>query len=463
MQSRGRFLHAESAKEAQLDYARLTLADQGQTVQGIVERFEIEMLARRDFHEDFIEAAGSVTAAALQGIAGARVIDQNLADGMSGGGNEFLLRGEGPAVFRQAKIKLVYQRGGAQGVVRALPGKRLAGNGADFVVEEGNELGSRECLFRLWCAPRHWEQVSKKTRGGMTPFARSGRYIKRRTNIMKTLRYAAQAGTKFANQWRLEYLRYLEYSPMTGSQKRNPIARIAVLALCCAPGFASTLSWYTGNTENATTVGLSNGVFTFNSSQVQANVYDAFIVPADGWEVTSVFSNDELLPTTVVTQANWQIRSGVSSGNGGTLDSAGTSAATQTQVFSGSGYVIDTIEVNNLSVYLAPGEYWLSVAPVTTGTSDNPAIVPTTDANAVGLPAETGMGALTFDNFPLLPNDPLNYFPNPTAGGEPHDWSMGLYTSALVAAPEPSTLSFMAAALLLPCIWRLRRFRRVKQ
>jgi hypothetical protein len=234
------------------------------------------------------------------------------------------------------------------------------------------------------------------------------------------------------------------------------ISRFAVIvALCCAPGFAGTLSWYTGDPENTTAVGLTNEISTLFGN---VNVYDAFIVPAGGWQVTSVFSNDELFPGSVITDANWQIRSGLSNGNGGTLVASGTSPASLTQVFAGSNYFIDTVQVNNLSADLSPWEYWLSVAPVNTGDASNCCygIIPTNDANAVGLPVEHGTGTLTFDNYPSIG---LNYVEDPTSAGSPHDWSMGLFTSPLTATPEPSTLSLLGIGLLFPCIRRLRRAR----
>jgi hypothetical protein len=232
----------------------------------------------------------------------------------------------------------------------------------------------------------------------------------------------------------------------------RPLAALCALGL--APCFASSLAWYTGNPEDAlsATVGLTNEV---SSAHGQANVYDEFIVPAgSGWDVTSVFSDDSMLGTTVVTQANWQIRSGVSSGNGGTLIASGASAASQDQIYSGAGYVIDTIQVNNLSVDLAPGTYWLSVAPVITN-SDTAGTVPTNDAGAVGLPTENGMGVGTFDNYPSVG---LDYFADPTSGGSPHDWSMGLYATPLGATPEPSAFGLMAIGWL--AVWAAPRLRR---
>jgi len=237
-------------------------------------------------------------------------------------------------------------------------------------------------------------------------------------------------------------------------RSRTTIVRFALLAVLCGlPGFASTLDWYTGDPLHTTTVGLVNGVFTGG----QANVYDAFIVGAGGWTVTGVFSDDELLATTLVTLANWQIRSGVSSGNGGTLVASGTSAATQTQLFTIGTEAGDMIEVDNLSVSLAPGEYWLSVAPVTTGTGDVGSILPTADVNAVGQPSENGAGALTFDNYPAY-TPSLNYLANPTSGGAPHDWSMGLYASSASATPEPQSFLLLGGGFLALAVAAKRGF-----
>ena len=55
-----------------------------------------------------------------------------------------------------------------------------------------------------------------------------------------------------------------------------------------------------------------------------AATYDNFTVRGGDWHVTSLFTND--LMTFTPTSADWEIRSGVSEGNGGTLVDFGTAA-----------------------------------------------------------------------------------------------------------------------------------------
>jgi hypothetical protein len=110
---------------------------------------------------------------------------------------------------------------------------------------------------------------------------------------------------------------------------------LVVALLFGSPLFAGTVYWYNGNSDNVTE--LINEV---GGSSGTGLVYDDFIVGAGGVSITGLFSNDLVLtvpasgPDTnapgVVTQAGWEIRSGVSAGIGGTLVASGTGSATQT-------------------------------------------------------------------------------------------------------------------------------------
>ena len=102
----------------------------------------------------------------------------------------------------------------------------------------------------------------------------------------------------------------------------------------------SGILWYNGDFNNIN--GLANEV---NTLVADAHVYDNFIVPAGGFDITSVFSDD--LISTNVTGATWEIRSGVSAGNGGTLVASGsTSTPTVTATGrSGFGFTEYQVEV----------------------------------------------------------------------------------------------------------------------
>jgi hypothetical protein len=160
-----------------------------------------------------------------------------------------------------------------------------------------------------------------------------------------------------------------------------------VLAAVCTARADATL-WYNGDLP-------SSGGGTVNeqsSSFGVAFVYDNFTVtdPA-GWIVDRLWSNDAM-QITGISQASWNIRSGMSVGNGGTVVSSGIGFATQT-LTGRVNPVVDfaeyTIQISGLNIYLPPGTYWLSVAPLVgsdSGGVRKSYISRTSGANAVLLP-----------------------------------------------------------------------------
>jgi hypothetical protein len=204
-----------------------------------------------------------------------------------------------------------------------------------------------------------------------------------------------------------------------------------------APLNAGTVGWYNGNFDGVNGLANAWGGGTF----ADANVYEDFVVPSGGWTVTGLFSNN-LMNFSAVTQAVWEIRSGVSVGNGGTLIAGGTSAATQTPTGrSGFGFTEYTIEVDGLNVFLAPGTYWMTVAPVaSSGTAYNST---TSGAAAIGTPA--GNNGNSFFNWP---SNSVNFgAAADQMGGTPAnpDFSNGVVIGA-ASAPEPSTLGLVFGA-----------------
>ncbi|MBS1834763.1 MAG: hypothetical protein JST65_18740 [Acidobacteria bacterium] len=127
-----------------------------------------------------------------------------------------------------------------------------------------------------------------------------------------------------------------------------------LLAALAIPAFADVIGFYGGdfdpsgnNLTNATTA-------LINGSPTGISLYQAFVVPTGGWTVTELFSNNVMGFTPV--SAYWEIRSGVSSGNGGTLLYSGTDttpglAATGRSLFQFPEW---TVSVTGLSLALAP-------------------------------------------------------------------------------------------------------------
>jgi len=146
------------------------------------------------------------------------------------------------------------------------------------------------------------------------------------------------------------------------------------------------LLWYNGDFDNVN--GLANGQNTgFNAA-----VYDNFnVTDAGGWDITALFTNNLLTTAAGITTANWEIRTGVSEGNAGTLlFSALNAPATVTATGrSGFGLTEYTVKVTGLSVHLDPlpaGQfYWISVQPIGDG-SEVSYNSSTIGVNCVGTP-----------------------------------------------------------------------------
>ena len=145
----------------------------------------------------------------------------------------------------------------------------------------------------------------------------------------------------------------------------------------------------------------------------------------------SVFSNN--LENTNVTGATWEIRQGISEGNGGTLIASGT---TVTPVVtptgrSGFGFTEFMVEVTGLNVHLAPGTYWLNVT-VTGDLSGRSFDSTTVGANCVGTPCGNNQNAFFDSNF-------FGVVFGPTSDqGQPTDFSMGITTGGGGGSPTPT-------------------------
>ena len=194
----------------------------------------------------------------------------------------------------------------------------------------------------------------------------------------------------------------------------------------CTPGPL----WYNGDYNGIN--GLANEMNTTLGSGEFASVYDDFIVPSGpAWTVTSVFSDN--LSSTNVTGATWEIRQGVSSGNGGTLIATGmtmTPVVTPTGR-SGMGFTEYMVEVTGLNVNLPSGTYWLNVTPIgdLTGRSFDSN---TSGANCVGTPCGNDMNAFFNSNF-FDAN-----FQSTSEQGQPTDFSMGVNGCTGSPTPTPS-------------------------
>lgn len=189
--------------------------------------------------------------------------------------------------------------------------------------------------------------------------------------------------------------------------------------------------WYNGDWNSVD--GVAN---ERNTLSPDAAIYDNFIVPAPGWRITAVFSNNvSNLPS--IAGADWEIRSGISPGNGGTLIASGTGVPASWTPTGRSQFGFNEYQVfvGGLNLTLAPGEYWLMVRPVGTG-SNRSWVTTTSGANGVN-------ALIDGDAFFNSSYFGMNFVKD--VGGN-YDFSMGLEG---VVVPEPATLGLAAAGLLL--------------
>jgi hypothetical protein len=191
----------------------------------------------------------------------------------------------------------------------------------------------------------------------------------------------------------------------------------------CTPGAL----WYNGdyNGFNA----LANEDNTSLGEGAFASVYDDFNVPSGGWTLTSVFSDN--FENTNVTGATWEIRQGISEGNGGTLIASGMTMTPVVTLIECIEFCEYRIEVIGLNVSLAEGHYWLNVTPIgdLTGRSFDSN---TSGANCVGTPCGNNQNAFFDSNF-FVAN-----FTSTSNYGNPYDFSMGVNGTTGCGTPSPT-------------------------
>jgi hypothetical protein len=225
--------------------------------------------------------------------------------------------------------------------------------------------------------------------------------------------------------------------------KYNVTARAALVALALTAAFVLNTTaiaqappgslWYNGDFDGVN--GLAN---ERNTLITQAAVYDDFNVTAPlGWNVTAVFSDN--LEDTVITGADWEIRTGLSNGNAGTLIASGT---TNTPVVtptgrSGFGFTEYMVEVTGLNIFLpmlpSGQHYWLNVTPVGNGTGRSFNST-TSGTNCVGTPCGNDQNAF-FNS---------SYVGNFFTGPGPYDFSNGVIGNVI---PEPATVALLTCGV----------------
>jgi hypothetical protein len=185
---------------------------------------------------------------------------------------------------------------------------------------------------------------------------------------------------------------------------------------------------------------LASQVNGFPGGFADARTYDNFSLSSTT-TIDSVFGNFVEFGTIHAPKLSWEIRSGVSVGNGGTLLFSGDDFATATA--NGSAF---TYSANITPVTLAAGNYFLSIAA--DGGDANIYVGKTTGTNGVGGPLNDDNSFLSVPSFGLNFGKASDQF-----NGNSSDFSFGLTGSTV---PEPASL----AVLGLGAIALLRRRRK---
>jgi hypothetical protein len=204
------------------------------------------------------------------------------------------------------------------------------------------------------------------------------------------------------------------------------------------PSHADTL-WYNGDYDER--VGLLN--FINPSITYDCIVYDDFLVPeGQSWIVNSVWSNNRVNESALneIQFAWWEIRSGVSEANGGTVVASGEKEVTVTAT--GNPYEY-TVEIMGLDFILSNGLYWLSVTPKY---ADNnfTYITPTSGTNAIGTPAGNNDNSFVNSEY-FSVNFTAAHTVYASYGYEynPVDFSMGIGGTREQATPVPEPMTFL--------------------
>jgi hypothetical protein len=229
-------------------------------------------------------------------------------------------------------------------------------------------------------------------------------------------------------------------------------------AVFASPCSAAPILWYNGDPAYNYSFGFPGASNEYYSTAIRMQAYDNFIVPSgQTWTVQGLFARHAIISgvnLTNLTQAKWEIRSGLSSGNPGTLIASGISSVTVTNngVIPSSSFTEYLLEVDGLNVVLGSGTYWMNLQPITTNLIGPFTSYQTRTFGAGAIGSPPGNDGNTFLSF-----YPFYYF-TPLSQIIPNriwDFSMGI--RGLQSAPIPEPASVAVFTLLAVGAYGIRR------
>jgi uncharacterized protein (TIGR03437 family) len=215
-------------------------------------------------------------------------------------------------------------------------------------------------------------------------------------------------------------------------------------AVCAQGASTANVGWYNGDCQS----GIPGQANWYVSDQQFSRTYDDFFVPNGGWTVAAAFSLNSM-SASEVTEAVWEIRSGVAAGKGGLVIASGQSPASQTLLFTWpDGERIYRLEVDGLRVQLPPGAYWLNVSPVVGQWSPLESAAPsyvcaTAGKNAAGNPLVNDGNAFFYSA--VVSGAFFRVAENSGGAGTSGDFSQGVLISS-APAPTPAIAAVANAA-----------------